>query len=596
MNTYDPNAQQAADVRTGLLERTVSMMESGRLLDAETCLRPLLSAVPLDSEAWGTWGLILVRSGRRHEGVEKLKAAFDAAPEQQVTLDHLAAALRTAGQLEAASSLYTHALTECPASPVILTSLGAVAMQANRPRKAVAWFRRAVKAKPDDPTSLSNLGAALNACELYAKAELFLSRAVALKPNFPEALLNLGAALHGQGKFAAAIDAYTWAQRFGGRPEDVAFNLATAHEHLGDVSGALKYLDRVIEVNPSHAEAHRNKGFLLLMSGDYARGWAEYAWRWRCRDHACQKRPYKHPPWLGVQKGQRLLVWGEQGIGDEILYASLIPELVRSGVDLTLEVDARLVDLIRRSMPSVNVIARTPLPDRRLIDEEFDAQVSIANLGEHLRPDSSRFVVHPCPYLRPEQQKMALFRRRFKSAAAGPVIALSWASLNPRIGGQKSLKLSELRELFELPGLQWIDVQYGDTSAERQALADELGPSLVHLSDVDPFNDLDSLAAVLAACDLVITASNVVAHLAASMGLQTWILVPASSGKLWYWGQGCDRSIWYPSATLFRQTERGSWREPLALIKEQLVRIIGASETSFGSDPHGAAPKAMPSR
>ena len=336
MNTSEPNAQQTATFRTGLLERSVSMMESGRLLDAETCLRPLLSTVPHDSEAWGTWGLILVRSGRWHEGVEKLKAAFDAATEKQVTLDRLAVALRTTGQLEAANSLYTHALTECPASPEILTSLGAVAMQANRPRKAVAWFRRAVKAKPNDTTSLSNLGAALNACESYAKAELFLTRAVALKPNFPEALLNLGAALHGQGKFAAAIDAYTWAERFGGRPEEVAFNRATAHENLGDVSGALNFLDRAIDANPSHAEAHRNKGFLLLMSGDYARGWAEYAWRWRCRDHADQRRPYKHPPWLGVQKGQRLLVWGEQGIGDEILYASLIPDLVRSGVDVAL--------------------------------------------------------------------------------------------------------------------------------------------------------------------------------------------------------------------------------------------------------------------
>jgi hypothetical protein len=139
------------------------------------------------------------------------------------------------------------------------------------------------------------------------------------------------------------------------------------------------------------------------------------------------------------------------------------------------------------------------------------------------------------------------------------VIGVSWLSRNEDIGAGKSMALSDLEPLFDAPSVRWVDLQYGDTRAERAALAARKPPGLVHRDDIDLFQDLDGLAALICSCDLVVTVSNTTAHLAGALGVPTLVLVSHGARKLWYWGEGTDRTPWYPSIGILRQDAAGSW-------------------------------------
>lgn len=157
-------------------------------------------------------------------------------------------------------------------------------------------------------------------------------------------------------------------------------------------------------------------------------------------------------------------------------------------------------------------------------------------------------------FLRADPAAVADYRQRLAAQAQGrPCIGLSWRSGNARYGAQKSLRLSDLTPLLRRQDLFWVDLQYGDTSAERDELSDR-GFSLWRDPAVDPLADLDAAAAQYAGLDLVITASNTAAHLAGALGLPTWLLLPAPGyGLLWYWQLDRADSPIYPALQCFRQ-------------------------------------------
>jgi hypothetical protein len=138
-------------------------------------------------------------------------------------------------------------------------------------------------------------------------------------------------------------------------------------------------------------------------------------------------------------------------------------------------------------------------------------------------------------------------------------VGLSWSSANREFGDRKSTALAAWAPLLRVPGLSLIDLQYGDTARERAAVESLQHIRLAHLDDVDLYHDLDGLAALCAACDLVITVSNVTAHVAGALGTPVWLLAPRARGRLWYWFSGRKDSPWYPSMRIYSQPGLGDW-------------------------------------
>ena len=142
------------------------------------------------------------------------------------------------------------------------------------------------------------------------------------------------------------------------------------------------------------------------------------------------------------------------------------------------------------------------------------------------------------------------------------------------MGPNKSLNLRELEPILNLRGISFVDLQYGETLEEREALKKRSGININKVDGIDNFNDIDGLTSLIDACDFIVTISNVTAHIAGALGKKVFLMVPYSKGKCWYWHDGLKQSLWYPSIQIFTQTKAADWSVPISEIKEEIVKEI----------------------
>jgi ADP-heptose:LPS heptosyltransferase len=262
-------------------------------------------------------------------------------------------------------------------------------------------------------------------------------------------------------------------------------------------------------------------------------------------DNPALRARHRLPLWQGDNlDGRRILLWGEQGIGDMVLFASMLPDLLASGAQVGLELEPRLIPLFRRSFPQIEFFAWDNVPS----DARFDVQANLGRLGLFLRSAAERFA-NARPYLVPEPARVAEFKARYAALGPGPKIGISWRS-SSQAYRRKSLRLEDFAPLFAAcPDATFISLQYGDT-ADDIARAQELCATRVHHdASLDNWTDLDGVAAQIAALDTVVTVSNLNAHLAGAAGIPAHVLV--TQNTLWYWPHAKSSTPWYPSVRLY---------------------------------------------
>jgi hypothetical protein len=283
------------------------------------------------------------------------------------------------------------------------------------------------------------------------------------------------------------------------------------------------------------------------------------------------------PRWRGPQEAgvREVGIWVEQGIGDQVLFSTLIPELIASGVPFIFEVDHRLLKAYQRAFPEARFVAHAEPPREALRGAE---RVLLAgSLPGLFRRSRASFTRQPGRLLNALPQRVVHYRRRLDELGPGLKAAFSWRSTRKGyIGPDKSAPLREFAPLLKLPGVQFVDVQYGDTAAERGAMAEATGVHLLRFDDVDYFNDLEELLAILEACDLLITTSNATAHFAGALGKPVWLLYPAERPPFHYWAHdGSHRCLWYPSVEIVSAPHLTEWGPLIEHAAERLRSRIG---------------------
>jgi hypothetical protein len=309
---------------------------------------------------------------------------------------------------------------------------------------------------------------------------------------------------------------------------------------------------------PEFADAHFNQSLALLASGDYARGFAEYEWRWK-RTGMPAQRDFGRPPWLGESPlaEKTILVHAEQGFGDCIQFARYVPLLARAGAKVVLEVQPELKSLFSRLAGAEHVLARgDALP-------AFDVHCPLGSLPLAFKTEPAS-VPAEIPYLKADEARVAKWWPRL-AALKPPRVALVWAG-NPNHPNDRnrSIALARLRPLWEAGGANFVSLQRELREADAAEL--KAAPGVLHLGE--ELADLDDAAAVLARCDLAIAVDTAVAHLAAAMGRPTWVLLPFAPD--WRWTPEGERSPWYPAARLIRQPLPGDWDSVIARVRAEL--------------------------
>ena len=500
---------------------------SGALDDALEAYRKAVNLKPDYAEAWSNLGVVLGALGDVDQEIEAYRRGVAANPALAPIWSNLGDALRKNRRYAEAETACREAIARDASSVSAHVNLGNVLREQLRHDEALAAFRTALASVPDLGEAWLGIGNVLQDRRQYIQAAEAFERAC--RADLPEAHLNMGLALKRQGRLAEA---------------EARFRHA-----LG--------------IDPGFADAAWALSLLLLALGRFEEGWRFYEARWARHNPPMRRYPHAGPR-TRPQEG-RVLVWGEQGVGDELLYCSLTAELASESVSVTLETDPRLAALFARSLPHVKVVSRSNPVDTR----DFDTVVPAADLGAWLRGSPDAFPAEP-RLLQADPDRVEGFRRTLIEALGDSRrIGLAWRSRNSENSADKSLPLAEWRSLLSVPGASFVDLQYGDTRAEREELT-RSGAWLEHLPQLDLFNDLDGVAALISACDLVITTSNVTAHLAGRLGRPVWVLLPRGQARLWYWMEGRDDTPWYPSARLFSQEEEGEWQRPLGRMADAL--------------------------
>ncbi len=310
-------------------------------------------------------------------------------------------------------------------------------------------------------------------------------------------------------------------------------------------------------------------GLALLRCGRFEEGWPLYAFR---GNRVSQSSAL--PPWRADVPCRRLLILPPKDLGDQIMLASLLSEASALAQEPTVLVDPRLHSLFARSFTWLQVHA----PGQPVHSVAFEAQIRMGSMAAYLRPSKGDFLAHRQAYLVADPVKTQALRRRHLPGMAGGqggngelLVGICWRSTSSANGLMKSLNLETLACALAAPGVRLLSLQYGDTRSERDQLRRATGLDVLADPEIDTFADIDNLASLVAACDVVVSVSNTTAHLAGALGQRTWLLI--DSRLDWRWGLDDPDSLWTPATRLFRQTTAGDWTTPLAAVQAELQAL-----------------------
>jgi tetratricopeptide (TPR) repeat protein len=531
--------------------------EQGNLEKAATFFEKSTELNPSFADAHYNLAIILEKTDQFEKALISYKKALALNPDLADVYNNLGNLLLKMRRFDKAVPYFAKALQLSPHYVLALNNMGMALKGQGQLDEAVLHFRKAIELSPAFADAYCNLAVVLKEKDKVDEAMTLFRKAIALNPAFADAHYNLAIVLKEKDKVDEAMTLFRKAIALNPAFADAYCNLAIVFEESGMLNDALSYYQKALQIRPDDAEVHWNMSHALLSSGNFREGWRKYEWRFEVKDF--KQRTFPMPRWDGSSlEGKKLFIHAEQGVGEEIMFASCLPEVIAPADLCVIECDKRLVPLFTRSFPKAAVIPHLHTRDDFPLDiPSVDMKIAIGSLPLFLRPNLSSFPQYKA-YLIPDPLKVEQWRTRFAALGAGPKIGISW-----RGGGKASEKrlrstvLEQWAALFSVLGVHFINLQYGACSGELREAKEKSGLTIHDWKDADPLKDLDGFAAQISALDLVISVDNATVHMTGALGVPVWTLLPFACD--WRWMRGYEDTPWYRTARLFRQRSQGDW-------------------------------------
>lgn len=574
---------------------SLMLFELGQFVEAEQAFRALIDRQRGNADAWNMLGITLLRQQKFSEAIEALEMAVEVAPRSPEALNNLGNAYKESHEPAKAARYYRRALA-LSADFVMahanlancLVELGELAQAEQHAHRAIelnpqsfeGWsalacteerrgdyvraievLKKALDVFPDQADWLLQLGSTYILAKQHDAAIDVLQRALQCRPQFVEAMSNLGKALFEAGRLEEAERVLKEAIALRPTMCPLHVNLANVYVAMKQHVAAQACFDEVFRLDPENASAHFVLGMVLLVEGDFDRGWCEYNYRWQIDTYKEGLKRLNAPQWCGEDlHGKTLLVHAEQGIGDSLHFCRYLALAKVRGARVIFECQPA----IKRLMSSVRgcdvLIARgDALPD-------FDMHVPLLNLPAVL---GTRFETIPAavPYLQADDEAKLMWINRLAQLGGDMKVGIVWAG-NPEHANDhnRSMRLAQLAPLASVSGICWVSLQKGGR-VETQS-----GDIQFDMVDwADELADFSDTAALVDALDLVIAVDTSVAHLAGGLNKPVWVMVPFAPD--WRWLLDRTDSPWYPSMRLFRQAVRGDWASVVADVVQALHEL-----------------------
>lgn len=456
--------------------------------------------------------------------------------------------------------------------------------------RAEAIFNEILNFNIGNPVILYSIGSLHLSKGHYALAIQLLSQVCNMAPDMGEAWNNLGLAWKDVPNFAKAEHALKKASTRIHKDAlpDIYCNIAAIHVTRNEPELVLEWANKALELDPMHQKAMWHKGLALLEMRQWAQAWDLH--ECRLTGGAVDKiavRNYHGPDgmtplWDGKTKG-KLVIHGEQGMGDEVMFASCIPDTIATGCDIIFEPSPRMEKVFQRSFPGIKVYGTDEMDGRRWIAEHGkpDFKVALGSLPKFFRRSPESFP--GTAYLKPDPLKRAWWGEKVKAYGSNkPVIGIAWqGGVQSTRYDARSFHPTQYKPLFEAIDATWVSLQYDVTAKDcvedlRTAGVKVLHwPKAVEQSDPDTGkpSDLDELFALVSKCDLVITVCQTAVHVAGSLGIPCFCLTPSEPSWRYSAGDYTDMP-WYSSVRQFRQLPGSKdWALPIAAVADELRSI-----------------------
>ena len=569
------------------LEAAFTLHKAGKLVDAKRLYEARLIDHPNDFNVLFLLGLVAYHMLHLHEAEGYFAQAISLKLDMADFYLWHGRTLSDLGRLFEAIASYDNAIRLTPARAEMHFHLGAALQGLNRHEDAVASYDKAIILKSDYAEAFSNRGTAFQARYLHDDAMVSFNKAIDANPELPEAYLNRGTVFHVHGRFGDAVEDYEsaivlrpdYAQAYSNRGGalrslqrlDAACGtydqLIALKPDLGEAYGdralcclarndldqAMAGLRQAQTISPHYAEANWNLALIMLLKGSFRQGFELYEWRKKVKS-PMGSRAFLKPLWLGAEPldGKHILVHEEQGIGDVVQFSRYLRLLLDAGARVTFAVDARLARLIAAVEPAVEVV----VIDDVTPDFACDFHCPLMSLPLAFKTDLTSI---PAQILRfsGDMDLAKSLRARLSAPDGKRICGVSWVSRNIATGSLRSVRLIDLFSRIDASRYTFVNLQYGDCVEEIADLKRKTGIDVLSLPEIDNYGDLDGLAALIEACDLVVSIDNSTAHLAGALNKQTFVLLPYAPD--WRWMMDRDDSPWHPSLRLFRQQALGDW-------------------------------------
>lgn len=483
-------------------------------------------------------GLALTGLKRFDEAIKSLNIAINLKTDFAEAYANLGNAYKENKQFEMALANYDKAITIKSNYAMAFSNRGNILKELDRPNEAIKSFKKAIEIQPNYAEAYFNLGNTFNNINKYEEALTNFKKAIEIQPNYAEAYFNLGNTFKNIKKYEEAL---------------INFNQA-------------------IQIKSDYAEAYWNKATVLLEKGSFQDAWLIYDWRWQNKELGLKKISTNKPQAIDSNSliNKKILVWGEQGVGDQVLYAGMLDQLLLKASVVNLKLDPRISPMLHRVMPTAIFH-----DDKKNIKEiDFDMHIPVADLGKLFLTDSSSFMPNRKYYMQAdpihstEVRESLLKNKKF-------LCGVTWHSKRESFGNEKSVTLKNLLPILAIKDIAFVSLQYGDVKQQISEFNSLNNLNIQECDAIDNFHDLDGHAALIEACDFVVSISNTSAHISGALGKETYLLCPVGKGALWYWYNELDgNSMWYPSVKIIRQETPGYWDDVIEKIRKLIQKKL----------------------
>jgi tetratricopeptide (TPR) repeat protein len=571
--------------------------QQGDPIGAEAAFRKAVANDPQFSQGYNNLGNALREQGRLEEARKSYLKAVSLNPKFAQALGNLAVVLKEMEKYPQAIRRFEQAIAADPNYADAYRNLGVLHQECDAHPDAITAFKSCLKIAPNDIEAMSYLGGSYRASDDFKSAITTLQAVLKHDPSRWKDRQSLGLSLIELGKYADGVRELERVAQ--ARPTDVVVlihysfalgklrdidkaeqvlrqvldidpenlgalnNLGVLFKNKGDYATASEIFDKALMIDPTSSEIRMNRSVIHFLQCEFKQAWRLYEARFEHENKSTEFLSSSKPVWTG--ENRRVYVWAEQGVGDEIFFASLLNEARDRCADLIVSVDKRLLNMFQRSFTGITFVKRNTKVD----EAQYDAHIPMGGLAGVLRNSLESFDTQPFGFLKPKVDEVETYKQ-WLGQYTGKTIGIAWSTTNKRNNHVRNVDLDVLAQAFNGENIRLINLQYGDTANDIARVQDTLGINVLTHPTLDRFNDLEGLGALMVACDSVVTIDNSTVHLAAAMGVETHLILPHFPD--WRWSYVDQGSPWYPQLNVYRQNAKFNWTDLLC----DVVKTLGA--------------------